>query len=74
MLHDAQKLSHWLVIQNMDCTFLNSLKLINQFDWINFFFFTLTKITTMQGNPPADTLLLTSLLIVAPSPRWLFLT
>ena len=70
MFHDAQQLSHWLVIQNMDCTLSSSLRLINQFDWLNFF--TLTKIT-MQGTPSRQAVL-TSLLIVAPSPRWLFLT
>lgn len=40
------------VIENMYDTRLNSLKLINQFDWIKFF--TLTKISIMQGKPPAD--------------------
>lgn len=41
-----------LVIENMYDTRLNSLKLINQFDWIKFF--TLTKISIKQGKPPAD--------------------
>ena len=52
MSHDAQKLSHWLVIQNMDCPFLNSLKLISQFDWINFFFYT-DKNNNDARKPPS---------------------